>query len=264
MSNKLIDLNALSEYKDYSDLKYQDKLTAGTGINITNNVISATGGGGGQDIYNVTIPASGWSGTSNAVTLQGVNAGDDIEILGINVTGMTGTQIQNARTALELITYGTTSTNTVTFYALGTVPSVDIPITIRRVLDTTVTTREYSAGSGIDITGGVVSATPVFGNTNISSPLQNIDVSANSTNTVFTAIRDCKFTFEVQCQGTSNSAANLMVMLNGVKVYQQYTAVATKYMRIIHGFLMLKTGDEVSVQNGYSFAVEVPYRIMYD
>lgn len=52
MSNKLIDLNALSEYKDYSDAKYQDKLTAGTGISIdANNVISATGGGGG-----VTLP----------------------------------------------------------------------------------------------------------------------------------------------------------------------------------------------------------------
>lgn len=42
MSNKLIDLNALSEYKDYSDLKYQDKLTAGDSITISNNVITAT------------------------------------------------------------------------------------------------------------------------------------------------------------------------------------------------------------------------------
>lgn len=42
MSNKLIDLSALSEYKDYSDLKYQDKLTAGDGITISNNTISAT------------------------------------------------------------------------------------------------------------------------------------------------------------------------------------------------------------------------------
>ena len=32
MSNKLIDLNALSDYKTQSDLKYQDKLTAGTGM----------------------------------------------------------------------------------------------------------------------------------------------------------------------------------------------------------------------------------------
>lgn len=53
MSNKLIDLNALSDYKTQSDLKYQDKLTAGTGISIdANNVISATGGGGGG----VTLP----------------------------------------------------------------------------------------------------------------------------------------------------------------------------------------------------------------
>lgn len=42
MSNKLIDLNALSTYKTSSDAKYQDKLTAGAGISISNNVISAT------------------------------------------------------------------------------------------------------------------------------------------------------------------------------------------------------------------------------
>lgn len=42
MSNKLIDLNALSAYKTQSDAKYQDKLTAGTGISISGSVISAT------------------------------------------------------------------------------------------------------------------------------------------------------------------------------------------------------------------------------
>lgn len=41
MSNKLIDLNALSEFKDGSDAKYQDKLTAGDNISIVNGVISA-------------------------------------------------------------------------------------------------------------------------------------------------------------------------------------------------------------------------------
>lgn len=40
MSNKLIDLTALSSYKTQSDLKYQDKLTAGNNISISNNVIS--------------------------------------------------------------------------------------------------------------------------------------------------------------------------------------------------------------------------------
>lgn len=42
MSNKLIDFNALSTYKTQSDLKYQDKLTAGDSITISNNVISVT------------------------------------------------------------------------------------------------------------------------------------------------------------------------------------------------------------------------------
>ena len=83
-------------------------------------------------------------------------------------------------------------------------------------------------------------------------------------NLIFTAIRDCKFSFEVQCQNTSNTAANVSVLLNGTTVYQQYTAVATKYMRIIHGFLMLKTGDTVSVKNDYSFGLEIPYTLMYD
>lgn len=40
-SNKLIDLNALSEYKDNADLKYQEKLTAGNCFSIVSNVISA-------------------------------------------------------------------------------------------------------------------------------------------------------------------------------------------------------------------------------
>ena len=43
MSNKLIDLNALSAYKTSSDAKYQDKLTAGAGITISSNTISASG-----------------------------------------------------------------------------------------------------------------------------------------------------------------------------------------------------------------------------
>ena len=43
MSNKLVDLSALSEYKTQSDAKYQDKLTAGAGITISSNTISASG-----------------------------------------------------------------------------------------------------------------------------------------------------------------------------------------------------------------------------
>ena len=40
MSNKLIDLSALSEYKTKADLKYQDKLTAGSNISLNNDTIS--------------------------------------------------------------------------------------------------------------------------------------------------------------------------------------------------------------------------------
>lgn len=65
MSNKLVDLNALSEYKTKSDLKYQDKLTAGSSISISNNVISATPTcvtntlSGSQSVANNTIVSFG-------------------------------------------------------------------------------------------------------------------------------------------------------------------------------------------------------------
>lgn len=42
MSNKIIDLGALSEYKSKSDLIYQNKLIAGDSITLNNDVISAT------------------------------------------------------------------------------------------------------------------------------------------------------------------------------------------------------------------------------
>lgn len=42
MSNELIDLSGLSEFKAKSDLKYQNKLTVGSGISLNNDVISVT------------------------------------------------------------------------------------------------------------------------------------------------------------------------------------------------------------------------------
>ena len=133
MSNKLIDLSALSEYKDYSDLKYQDKLTAGTGITISSNTISVTNPV--QPVFYATVASSGWSGTSNAVTVQGITATDNVEIVGFNPTGLTPSVAADVKEALGLITYGDTSANTITFYALsGTVPSVDIPIILRKLV----------------------------------------------------------------------------------------------------------------------------------
>lgn len=43
MSDKLISLTNLQEYKTYADAKYQGKLTAGSNISISNNVISKKG-----------------------------------------------------------------------------------------------------------------------------------------------------------------------------------------------------------------------------
>ena len=133
MSNKLIDLSALSDYKTQSDLKYQDKLTAGTGITMTGATISVTTPA--QPVFYATVAANGWSGTSNAVTVQGITASDNVEIVGFNPTGLTPSVAADVKDALGLITYGDTSANTITFYALsGTVPSVDIPIILRKLV----------------------------------------------------------------------------------------------------------------------------------
>jgi hypothetical protein len=265
MSNKLIDLNALSSYKTQSDLKYQDKLTAGNNITISGNTISAQTTFGQQTLYNATITLAGWSGTSNAVTVQGISAGDDVEIVGVNPTGLTDLQIQTARENLNFITYGTTSANTITFYALDGLPSADIPVTIRQLLNTNVTTRTYSAGDSISLNNGVISATPVFENGHSSySGGSSTAIPANSTTTAYTATRNCKFYFSIQCQGTDSSAKTCKVYLNNVEVYSQYTPVTTKYTRIIHGALILSSGDVVKIENPYGFAFEVPQSIFYE
>lgn len=146
MAEKLIRLPQLQRFKTNADAKYQDKLTAGSNITISNNVISAQTTFGQQTIYNATITSSGWSGTSNTVAVQGISSGDDVEIVGINPTGLTDQQIVAAKAALNLITYGTTSTDSITFYALGTVPSVDIPVTIRKIINMSSQVIDYSSG----------------------------------------------------------------------------------------------------------------------
>lgn len=157
MAEKLVRLPQLQRFKQNSDAKYQDKLTAGNNITISGNTISAQTTVGGQSIYNATITASGWSGTSNTVTVQGVAVGDDVEIIGINPTGLTDSQKIAAKQDLDLITYGTTSANTITFYALDGLPIVDIPVTIRKITHNGVLVEPYTAGTGISINNGVIS-----------------------------------------------------------------------------------------------------------
>lgn len=159
MSSKLIRLEQLQRFKTNSDAAYQGKLTAGDNVTISNNVISAQTTVGGQSIYNATITAAGWSGTSNAVTVNGIVAGDDVEIVGINPNGLTDSQKIAAKNALYLITYGVTSTNTITFYALDGLPNVDIPVTIRKISHSGALIEPYTAGANITINNGVISAT---------------------------------------------------------------------------------------------------------
>lgn len=155
MSSKLIRLEQLQRFKTNADAAY--KLTAGDNVTISNNVISAQTTVGGQSIYNATITAAGWSGTSNTVSIQGISSGDDVEIVGINPTGLTDQQKLAAKNDLDLITYGTTSNGAITFYALGTVPNVDIPVTIRKITHSGALVEPYTAGTGISISNGVIS-----------------------------------------------------------------------------------------------------------
>ena len=133
MADKLIRLPQLQRFKQNADAKYQDKLTAGIGISLTGTTIAVTNPV--QPAFYATVTANGWSGTSNAVTVQGITASDNVEIVGFNPTGLSQSTAADVYEALGYITYGSTSANTITFYALnGTVPSVDIPIILRKLV----------------------------------------------------------------------------------------------------------------------------------
>lgn len=73
MSNKLIALPQLQQYKTYADLKYQDKLTAGNDISIVNKIISAKPTLVTTEDLNITGSVPTTSGTKTKlaeVTLQ--------------------------------------------------------------------------------------------------------------------------------------------------------------------------------------------------
>lgn len=69
MSNKLIDISALSTYKTNADAKYQDKLTAGNCISLNNNVASAGASFTDCNFSNVSI-ANATTVTAASLTLQ--------------------------------------------------------------------------------------------------------------------------------------------------------------------------------------------------
>ena len=237
MAEKLVRLPQLQRFKTNADAKYQDKLTAGTNITISNNVISAQASYGQQALYNAVITSAGWSGSSNTVSVLGITAGDDVEIVGVNPAGLTSQQIQNAKFALDLITYGTTAANSITFYALGTVPSVDIPVTIRKVVNGTL-----SDG--------------VYGNSSITNA--SINAPVNATTTIYTATGNCKVyvTVEMNMNSlTENKVADVNLKLNNTTIMSSRnnpSAMLTNYPRIMTATVLMEAEDVLSLQNPYA------------
>lgn len=234
MSEKLIRLPQLQRFKANADAKYQDKLTAGSNITISGNTISAQATVGQQTIYNATITSAGWSGSSNAVTVQGIAAGDDVEIVGINPTGMSSADILAAKEALALITYGTTSANTITFYALGTVPTVNIPVTIRKVVNGTL-----SDG--------------VYGNSNITTV--SISAPANTTTVIYTATGNCKVYISVEMPQVSESKnADINLDMNGTTILssRHNPSANLQYARVLTATVLMEAGDVLSLRNPYA------------
>lgn len=94
MSNKLIDLNALSSYKTQSDLKYQDKLTAGSNISISNNTISAID----TTYSDATTASAGLMSSADKTKLDGLttySAGTGIAISTAGVISVSYPNIDN-------------------------------------------------------------------------------------------------------------------------------------------------------------------------
>ena len=237
-ASKIIRLPQLQRFKQNADAKYQDKLTAGSNITISNNVISAQTTVGQQTLYNATITAAGWSGTSNTVSVQGVAAGDDVEIVGINPIGMSSADISAAKTELALITYGTTSANAITFYALNGVPSVDIPVTIRKIVNGTL-----SDG--------------VYGNANIINNL--ISAPANATTTIYTATENCKVYISAELKTiTENTNGDINLKMNGTSILSgrcNPSLQTVSYPRVIIATVLMEAGDVLSIQNPFSSTV---------
>ena len=237
MADKLIRLPQLQRFKTNADAAYQGKLTAGTNITISNNVISAQASYGQQALYNAIITSAGWSGSSNTVNILGITAGDDVEIVGVNPAGLTSSQIQDAKFALDLITYGTTAADSITFYALGAVPDVDIPVTLRKVVNGTLSDGVYGNGT--------------INNASISAP-------ANATTTIYTATGNCKVyvTIEMNMSSlTENKVADANLKVNNTTIMSSRnnpSLMLTNYPRIMNATVLMEAGDVLSIQNPYA------------
>lgn len=87
-------------------------------------------------IIKETLSASGWSGSAPytyTLSVEGATVYDDYEILGFTPTNSPETN-KLIKEALAFITYGVTSANTITFYAVEDKPTINIPIVLRKVV----------------------------------------------------------------------------------------------------------------------------------
>lgn len=83
-----------------------------------------------------TLLVNGWSSSAPYtynLTVEGVTDQDDYEILGFTPTEDPDDN-NLIKEALNYITYGVTSENTITFYAVENKPTIDIPIILRKVV----------------------------------------------------------------------------------------------------------------------------------
>lgn len=91
----------------------------------------------GMPTTTITIPANGWVYTGdywgNKVDIYGVTESDNYEIIGFTPSS-TVTDNATIKTQLGYITYGDTSAGIIQFIAIDQVPTIDLPIVIRRVL----------------------------------------------------------------------------------------------------------------------------------
>lgn len=159
----------------------QDVLTAGTGISINNNVISATGGGGASTLT-ITVTYSQqeedeftWSGATISEIESAYNSGTEIYIptryMGtVKVTSLSGDS-QNSLYMTALYTgyqtctflLNSNGTGEVYWYELAQEQTLqDVDDTLRGLISNKQDT--LTAGTGISITNGVISCTFANGN----------------------------------------------------------------------------------------------------
>lgn len=87
-------------------------------------------------LVEATLLVNGWSSSAPytyTLTVEGVTDQDDYEILGFTPTEDPDDN-NSIKEALSYITYGVTSADTITFYAVENKPTIDIPIILRKVV----------------------------------------------------------------------------------------------------------------------------------